>query len=87
MHGIRQAMDETNPDAWLVAENGDFVASDLNGLGWHGAMNYQGFMRPVWNWLNRNSEIGGGFQVLANRCRITSRQVSQISDSSGAVVT
>lgn len=64
MHGIRQAMDETNPDAWLVAENGDFVASDLNGLGWHGAMNYQGFMRPVWNWLNRNSEIGGGFQGL-----------------------
>ena len=64
MHGIRRAMDETNPNAWLVAENGDFVASDLNGLGWHGAMNYQGFMRPVWNWLNRNSEIGGGFQGL-----------------------
>ena len=64
MLGIRKAMDETNPDAWLVAENGDFVASDLNGLGWHGAMNYQGFMRPVWNWLNRNSEIGGGFQGL-----------------------
>jgi alpha-glucosidase len=64
MHGIRKAMDETNPNAWLIAENGDFVASDLNGLGWHGAMNYQGFMRPVWNWLNRNSEIGGGFQGL-----------------------
>jgi alpha-glucosidase len=64
MHGIRKAMDETNPNAWLVAENGDFVASDLNGLGWHGAMNYQGFMRPVWNWLNRNSDIGGGFQGL-----------------------
>jgi alpha-glucosidase len=67
MRGIRQAMDETNPDAWLVAENGDFVASDLNGLGWHGAMNYQGFMRPVWNWLNRNSEIGGGFGTATNQ--------------------
>ena len=64
MHGIRKAMDEVKPDAWLVAENGDFVASDLNGLGWHGAMNYQGFMRPVWNWLNQNSTIGGGFQGL-----------------------
>ena len=64
MHGIRKAMDETNPDAWLVAENGDFIASHLDGLGWHGAMNYQGFMRPVWNWLNNNSEIGGGFQGL-----------------------
>jgi alpha-glucosidase len=40
------------------------MASDLDGLGWHGAMNYQGFMRPAWNWLNRNSEIGGGFQGL-----------------------
>jgi alpha-glucosidase len=57
-------MDETNPDAWLVAENGDFVASDLDGFGWHGAMNYQGFMRPFWNWMNRNSEITGGFQGL-----------------------
>ena len=64
MHGIRKAMDETNPDAWLVAENGDFFASDLNGLGWHGAMNYQGFMRPLWNWINKNDQIGGGFQGL-----------------------
>jgi len=64
MHGIRRAMDEVQPDAWLVAENGDFVASDLNGLGWHGAMNYQGFMRPLWNWINNNSAIGGGFQGL-----------------------
>jgi alpha-glucosidase len=64
MHGIRKAMDETNPNAWLVAENGDFYASDLDGLGWHGAMNYQGFMRPLWNWINQNSEIGGGFQGL-----------------------
>ena len=64
MQGIRNAMDEIAPDAWLVAENGDFVASDLNGFGWHGAMNYQGFMRPMWNWINQNSSIGGGFQGL-----------------------
>jgi alpha-glucosidase len=64
MHGIRQAMDEAGEEFWLVAENGDFVASDLDGYGWHGAMNYQGFMRPVWNWLQSNSEIGGGFQGL-----------------------
>lgn len=64
MHGIRKAMDQVKPDAWLVAENGDFIASDLNGFGWHGAMNYQGFMRPVWNWINLNTTIGGGFQGL-----------------------
>ena len=64
MQGIRQAMDEAGEEFWLVAENGDFVASDLDGYGWHGAMNYQGFMRPVWNWLQLNTEIGGGFQGL-----------------------
>jgi len=64
MQGIRNAMAEVNPQTWLVAENGDFDASDLNGLGWQGAMNYQGFMRPFWNWINRNPEITGGFQGL-----------------------
>jgi alpha-glucosidase len=64
MQGIRKAMQEVDPDTWLVAENGDFVASDLNGLGWQGAMNYQGFLRPFWNWMNRNPEITGGFQGL-----------------------
>lgn len=64
MQGIRKAMYEVNPQTWLVAENGDFEASDLNGLGWQGAMNYQGFMRPFWNWINRNPEITGGFQGL-----------------------
>jgi len=64
MQGIRKAMNEVNPQTWLVAENGDFEASDLNGLGWQGAMNYQGFMRPFWNWINRNPEITGGFHGL-----------------------
>ncbi|CAB4867433.1 MAG: glycoside hydrolase family 13 protein [Actinobacteria bacterium] len=64
MQGIRNAMTEVNPQTWLVAENADFEASDLNGLGWQGAMNYQGFMRPFWNWINRNPEITGGFQGL-----------------------
>lgn len=64
MQGIRKAMAEVNSEAWLVAENGDFVARDLDGFGWHGAMNYQGFMRPFWNWMNRNPQITGGFQGL-----------------------
>lgn len=76
MHGIRKAMDEVKDDAWLVAENGDFIASDLNGFGWHGAMNYQGFMRPVWNWINVNTTIGGGFQGLPfSMPKITGQQL------------
>ena len=61
MRGIRQAMDEENPDAWLVAENADHFPADLDGFGWHGTMNYNGFMRPVWGWLQNNPEVEGGF--------------------------
>jgi alpha-glucosidase len=76
MQGIRNAMAEVNPQTWLVAENGDFDANDLNGLGWQGAMNYQGFMRPFWNWINRNPEITGGFQGLPFEMpRITGKQL------------
>jgi len=64
MQGIRNVMDSVAPDAWLVAENGDFVAEDLAGRGWHGTMNYQGFMRPLASWMNKNANLGGGFQGL-----------------------
>ncbi len=61
MRGIRKAMDEVNPDAWLVAENADHFPADLDGFGWHGTMNYNGFMRPLWGWLQENPEVEGGF--------------------------
>lgn len=61
MRGIRHAMDEENPDAWLVAENADQFPADLDGFGWHGTMNYNGFMRPVWGWLQKNPDVEGGF--------------------------
>ena len=43
MRGIRTAVEETSKNAWLVAENGDWQTEDLDGLGWHGTMNYEGF--------------------------------------------
>ncbi len=58
---VREAFDEANPDAWLVAENADHFPSDLDGFGWHGTMNYTGFMRPVWGWLQNNADIEHGF--------------------------
>jgi alpha-glucosidase len=64
MLGIRQAVEETNSDAWLVAENADWIPSDLDGFGWHGSMNYQGFMRPLWAWLNTGTIMGRGFHGL-----------------------
>jgi alpha-glucosidase len=62
--GFRKAMDEANPNAWLVAENADHSPSDLDGFGWHGTMNYNGFARPLVNWFNRPSKKLGNFSGL-----------------------
>ena len=48
----RRALEQARPDALLVAEHGYDYREDLRGDGWHGAMNYAGFMRPVWCWLH-----------------------------------
>ncbi len=45
-------------DELLVAEHGFDFRRDLDGTGWHGAMNYAGFLRPVWSWL-RGDELPG----------------------------
>jgi alpha-glucosidase len=37
--------------ALLVAEHGHDFRPDLDGTGWHGSMNYAGFLRPAWWWL------------------------------------
>ncbi len=49
---IRATMQEVNPEAWLLAEHGHDASADLVGDGWDGTMDYQGFTRPVWVWLN-----------------------------------
>ena len=38
-------------DRLLIAEHCYDASGDLAGDGWHGAMNYAGFTRPVWSWL------------------------------------
>ena len=44
------------PDHLLIAEHGHDFRDDLAGGGWHGTMNYAGFMRPAWEWL-RGDEL------------------------------
>jgi len=48
---IRRAVKETNPEAYLVAENFFEAASQLQGEGWDGVMNYSGFTDPLLHWL------------------------------------
>ncbi len=47
----RQASTQARHDALVVAEHCHDVSTDLTGDGWHGAMNYMGFTRPLWTWL------------------------------------
>ena len=87
MFGIRKAVEETKPDAWLVAENADFVANDLAGAGWHGTMNYQGFSRPLSSWMNESAKLSGGFQGLPiDSPKITGQQlVETIKNFNGSI--
>jgi len=48
---MRTAVAEENRGALLLAEHGHDSRGDLVGDGWHGAMNYAGFFRPVCCWL------------------------------------
>ncbi len=41
-------------DALLIAEHGHDFRPDLGVRGWHGVMNYSGFLRPLWTWLRRD---------------------------------
>jgi alpha-glucosidase len=65
--GIRIAVDETKSDAWLVAENADHSPSDLDGFGWHGTMNYNGFARPLVNWFNTPANGLSNFSGLPGK--------------------
>ena len=57
---IRGTMATVRPDAWLLAEHGHDASLDLPGSGWHGTMDYSGFTRPVWSWLNGGGDGGTG---------------------------
>ncbi len=63
----REALVDERSDALLIAEHGHDFRPDLQGGGWHGAMNYSGFLRPVWSWLRRAQlpqELSRGFWAL-----------------------
>ena len=54
---IRATLEKINPDAILLGESTNDAASDLQGDGWHGAMTYPSFTRPVWGWLSEPTGV------------------------------
>ncbi len=49
--GIRRAVKETNPQAYLIGENFFDATSQLQGDQWDGVMNYMGLAKPLLFWL------------------------------------
>jgi alpha-glucosidase len=49
--GIRQAVKQTRPDAYLLGENFFDAVQQLQGDQWDGVMNYQGLKSPLLHWL------------------------------------
>ncbi len=59
--GIRHAVKETRPDAYLMGENFFDATSQLQGDQWDGVMNYGGFTHPLWFWLSDYTQGAHGF--------------------------
>jgi alpha-glucosidase len=49
--GIRRAVKEENPAAYLLGENFFDASPQLQGDMWDAVMNYAGFSIPLWHWL------------------------------------
>lgn len=49
---LQRTMHEVNSETVLLGESTNDAASDLQGDGWHGAMTYPSFTRPLWAWLS-----------------------------------
>jgi alpha-glucosidase len=50
-HEVARWARDAAGDALVLAEHGHDFRPDLDGTGWHGAMNYAGFLKPTWWWL------------------------------------
>jgi alpha-glucosidase len=53
-------------EAPLIAEYWHDFRPDLDGRGWHGVMNYAGFLRPVWWWLRDDATVGPVFDIFTS---------------------
>ena len=84
---IREVMDTVSPNSWLVAENADMQPVDLDGSSWHGTMNYQGFARPLWSWINHKADVrpGGQGMPVAMPVITTQQFVSTMREFNGGI--
>ena len=71
----------TAAGALVVAEHGSDFGPDLDGTGWHGVMNYSGFLHPVWWWLRGADYVEDVFSRVAPAPRYDGRMAVQVMNS------
>ncbi len=84
--GIRQAVKETRPDAYLMGENFFDATAQLQGDQWDGVMNYGGFTQPLWYWLSGFTQGAHGFNEIMSGPQWPSEAVVGMWQSRMAVV-
>lgn len=57
---IRRTVESLNADALVIAESTNDLPADFGVDGWHGAMTYSTFTRPLWAWLRPSSQDAFG---------------------------
>lgn len=68
VRGIRRAIKQENPDAFVLGEHFAEATRWLQGDQEDGAMNYFGFAKPVWLWLAGDTAHGGAPIATAALC-------------------
>jgi alpha-glucosidase len=72
---IRESMHKINPDTILLGEYTGDAAYQIQGEGWHGAMTYYNFTKPVWRWFyNPNVKGEAGFLGIG-KTKINGREM------------
>jgi alpha-glucosidase len=72
---IRESMHKINKDTILLGEYTGDAGYQIQGEGWHGAMSYYNFTKPVWRWFyNTENKAEAGFLGLG-RTKISGEEL------------
>jgi alpha-glucosidase len=80
---IRRTLNQVRPETVLLAEYTNDFTTDLIGDGWQGSMNYAGFGRPVWSWLQsaayETSLMGNPYRIARRDGRATAATMREFA--------
>lgn len=87
VRGIRAAVKQTRPDAYIFGENFFDATTQLQGDGWDGVMNYAGFCDPLLHWLRpfRADAIGWKNDLVAGNRWETATMVQSWLENLAAI--